>query len=151
MPQSLAQVYLHLIFSTKEREPYLQNPVLRADLHQYLGATCRNLDCPSLGTGGVSDHVHILCRLSRTLSIAELIRELKRESSKWLKTKSPDLILFHWQEGYGAFSIGASQVDALQRYIAMQESHHAKRSFQEEFRELLHNYGVEYDERYVWD
>jgi len=82
MPQSLAHVYLHIIFSTKERKAYLQNPAISADLHNYLGATCRNLDCPSLGVGGAADHVHILCRLSRTLSVAQLVRELKRESSK---------------------------------------------------------------------
>jgi putative transposase len=119
MSQSLAQVYLHVIYSTKERVPYLKNPVLSAAMHEYLGATCRNLDCPSLGAGGVADHVHVLCRLSRTLSIAELVRELKRESSKWIKTKDLALEHFQWQAGYGAFSIGASQVEAVRRYIAI--------------------------------
>jgi len=151
MPQSLAQFYLHLIFSTKERKPYLQDPVLRADMHNYLGATCRGLECPSLGVGGISDHVHILCRLSRTLSVANLVRELKRESSKCVKKKQDASAQFHWQEGYGAFSVGASQVEAVRRYIATQNRHHRRRSFQDEFREFLQTYQVEYDERYVWD
>jgi REP element-mobilizing transposase RayT len=99
----------------------------------------------------VSDHVHILCRLSRTLTIAQLVRELKRESSKWIKTKGRDYARFHWQEGYGAFSIGASQLEAVRRYLALQEKHHQRRSFQDEFREFLRKYEVEYDERYVWD
>jgi REP element-mobilizing transposase RayT len=149
--QSLAQVYLHLLFSTKERRPYLQDAAVRTALHHYLGATCRNLESPSLGVVGVADHVHVLCRLSRTQTIAVLVRELKRESSKWLKTKGAGLGSFQWQEGYGAFSIGASQVEAVRRCIARQEEHHRRRSFQDEFRAFLQKYGVEYDVRYVWD
>ena len=151
MPQSLAQVYLHIVFSTKERRRYLQNDAIRTELHNYLGGTCRNLNCPSLCVGGVEDHVHILCRLSRTLSVADLVRELKRESSKWLKTKSPDLIIFEWQAGYGAFSISPGHVEKLREYIAGQEEHHKKESLQDEFRRFLQTYGIEYDERYVWD
>jgi REP element-mobilizing transposase RayT len=95
MPQSLAQIYLHIVFSTKHRVPFLQNKVLRGELHAYLGGTCRNLDSPSLRIGGAEDHVHILCRLSRTQAVADVVRELKRESSKWLKTKDPELASFH--------------------------------------------------------
>jgi len=151
MPQSLAQIYLHIVFSTKGRRRYLQNDSIRTELHSYLGGTCRNLNCPSLCVGGVEDHVHILCRLSRTLSVADLVRELKRESSKWLKTKSPDLVIFEWQAGYGAFSISPGHVEKLREYIAGQEEHHKFESFQDEFRRFLANYGIEYDERYVWD
>jgi putative transposase len=100
---------------------------------------------------GVEDHVHILCRLSKTRSVSELVRELKRESSKWLKTKGPELADFHWQDGYGAFSISPGHVGKLKEYIATQEEHHRKESFQDEFRRILRLYEIEWDERYVWD
>ena len=151
MPQSLAQIYLHVVFSTKHRVPFLQNKGLRAELHAYLGGICRDLDSPSVIIGGVEDHVHVLCRLSRTQKVADLVRELKRESSKWLKTKEVELTDFHWQDGYGAFSISPGHVETLRAYIENQEEHHAKESFQDEFRRLLQKYDIEYDERYVWD
>jgi REP element-mobilizing transposase RayT len=151
MAHSLAQIYLHIIFSTKGRRPYLQNPALRAELHRYLGGTCRELDSPALIVGGVADHVHILCRLSRTHAVAEVIRELKRESSKWIKGKASELADFHWQDGYGAFSVSPAHVGALTTYIANQEEHHRTESFQDELRRILKKYGVEYDERYMWD
>ena len=151
MPQSLAQIYLHIVFSTKGRRAYLQNPQLRDELHHYLGGACRNQGSPSLIVGGVADHIHILCRLSRTYSVSDLVKELKRESSVWLKTKSPLLADFHWQDGYGAFSISPGHVPLLRTYIAGQEEHHNKETFQDEFRRLLKLYEVEYDERYVWD
>ena len=151
MPQSLSQIYLHLIFSTKGRRRFLQDPSLRDEMHRYLGGVCHNLDSPSLAVGGVEDHVHLLCRLSRTLTVADLLRELKRESSKWIKSKRAELTDFHWQDGYGAFSISPSHVERLRRYIAQQEQHHQRESFQDEFRRILRLYGVDYDERYVWD
>src|SRR5262245_18917801 len=151
MSQSLSRIYLHIVFSTKGRRRYLQDYALRIELHNYLGGTCRNLECPTLVNGGVEDHVHILCRLSRTVTVADLVRELKRESSKWLKTKSRELFDFHWQDGYGAFSISPGHVEKLRAYIATQEAHHREESFQDEFRRLLRLYGVEWDERYVWD
>lgn len=151
MPQSLAQIYLHIVFSTKNRAALLQHAILRTELHRYLGGACRNLDSPSLIVGGAVDHVHILCRLSRTHTVADLVRELKRESSKWLKAKSRELDEFRWQDGYGAFSVSPGHLAALRQYIAGQEAHHRTVSFQDEFRRLLHKYRVEYDERYVWD
>jgi REP element-mobilizing transposase RayT len=151
MPQSLAQVYLHIIFSTKNRARFLQAKGLRDELYNYLGGTCRNLDSPYLIVGGAEDHVHILCRFSRTTTIAVLVRELKRESSKWIKAKDSQLHDFHWQEGYGVFSVSPERVEELRRYIANQEEHHKTESFQDEFRHVLKEYGVEYDERYVWD
>ncbi len=151
MSQSLAQVYLHVVFSTKNRVPFLRDPALREEVHRYLGGTCRNLDSPSLLIGGVEDHVHVLCRLSRTHTIADLVRELKRESSKWVKEKDGGPADFHWQGGYGAFSISPGHVEPLRGYIAGQEEHHKKETFQDEFRRLLRKYGIEYDERYVWD
>ena len=151
MAQSLAQIYLHIVFSTKHREPYLRDRALRENLHAYLVGTCRNLDSPSIIIGDVEDHVHLLCRLSKTISVAELVRELKRESSKWLKEQSADLASFYWQNGYGAFSISPGHVEALKIYVADQEEHHTREGYQEEFRRLLAKYEIEYDERYVWD
>lgn len=151
MPQSLAKVYLHLVFSTKGRAPFLSDRVLRQETHAYLAGACRKLGSPSLIVGGVEDHTHILCYMSRTLTIANLIAELKRESSKWIKVKDGTLSGFHWQEGYGAFSVSPSHVDDLRGYIANQEEHHRQESFQVEFRRLLKKYDIEYDEKYVWD
>jgi REP element-mobilizing transposase RayT len=151
MPQSLAQVYLHLVFSTKHRRPFLRDDDLRTQMHKYLGGACRNLESPSLQIGGVEDHIHILCRLSRKLSVSELVAELKRESSKWIKTKEGCQADFHWQDGYGAFSLSPSHVEALTEYIGGQADHHRRESFQEEFRRLLQKYEMPCDERYVWD
>jgi REP element-mobilizing transposase RayT len=151
MSQSLAQIYVHIVFSTKGRAPFLQNRRLRDRTHAYLAGTCRNLKCPSIIVGGVEDHVHILCRLANTASVSVLVRELKRESSKWMKDQSAELRSFHWQNGFGAFSVSPSHVEVLRDYIVNQEEHHVKESFQDEFRRLLAKYAVEHDERYVWD
>lgn len=151
MPQSLCQVYLHMVFSTKGRRPFLQDRSVRDELHHYLGGTCNNLDCPVLRVGGTADHVHILCRLGRTVSIGELVRELKRESSQWVKSKSPMLADFYWQNGYAAFSVSPSAVEVVRDYIARQEEHHRSETFQDELRRLLREHGLEWDERYVWD
>ena len=151
MPQSLAQIYLHVVFSTKHRAPLLLDAELRSRAHAYLAGTCRNLDSPSITVGGIADHVHILCRLSKTICIADFVRELKRESSKWLKEQSADLASFYWQNGYGAFSVSPGHVEELKKYIANQEQHHSSESFQAEFLRLLSIYQIEYDERYVWD
>ena len=151
MPQSFAQIYLHLVFSTKDRRPFLQDSDVQSELHAYLGGICRDVDCPSFIVGGVADHVHILCHLGRTITVADLVRELKRESSKWLKERFPQQAEFHWQSGYGAFSISPSHVPAVKEYIRTQEEHHRTVTFQDELRTLLTKYGVQWDERYVWD
>nr|AFI78504.1 transposase IS200-family protein [uncultured bacterium ws156A7] len=151
MPQSLVQLYTHLVFSTKYRKPFLKDDGLRENLHAYLAGACKNLESSSLIVGGVEDHVHILCRLSKTISVSVLIRELKRESSKWVKSESPGLTMFQWQNGYGAFSISPSHVEDLKRYIANQVEHHKTETFQDEFRRLCRKYGIEIDERHVWD
>ncbi len=151
MPQSDAQIYLHIVFSTKDRRPFLQDKDLRMRLHDYIGGTCRELDCPSLQVGGVDDHVHILCRFARTITVADLIREIKRESSKWIKDKHPGVAEFQWQAGYGAFSVSPPHVEKLKAYIEDQEQHHRTESFQDELRRLMKLYGIEWDERYVWD
>jgi len=151
MSQAHAQVYLHSVFSTKHRHPFLQDKELRAEMHRILGGASNSLDCPVLRVGGVADHVHVLCRFGRTMSIADYIKEMKRESSKWVKTKGSTVADFYGQGGYGAFSISPSHVDDLIAYIENQEEHHRTETFQDEFRRLLAIYGVEWDERYVWD
>ncbi len=151
MSQSLVQIYVHIVFSTKHRKPCLKDNEFRDRTHRYLAGICKNLKSPALIVGGVEDHVHILCRLGKTIDIADLIHDLKRDSSKWVKAEQPRLAEFHWQQGYGAFSISPSHVDALKDYIADQEEHHRHESFQDEFRRLCKKYGLEIDERYVWD
>ena len=151
MPQSLAQIYLHLVWSTKSRVPFLQDETLRQNLHAYLAGACKNLECPPLKVGGIEDHVHVACRLSRKIAVAELVKRLKKESSKWVKAQDPALGGFYWQEGYGAFSVSPGHVEVLREYIANQHEHHRKEDFKEELRRLLQKYGVDYDERYVWD
>jgi putative transposase len=151
MPQSLAKILVHSVFSTKERRPFLRDRLLRQELHQYLGGILAQLDCQPIIAGGVEDHVHLLCALSRTCEPAAMIKEAKRGSSLWLKTRSPDLKDFAWQNGYGIFSVGFSQIGSVRKYIAGQEEHHRKTSFQDEFRQLLRRYEIAFDERYVWD
>jgi len=151
MPQSLVQIYVHLVFSTKHRKPFLRDPALRERTHAYLVGICKNQGSPALRVGGVEDHVHILCRLSKSSEVSALIRELKRDSSKWIKTQDPQLAEFQWQEGYGAFSVSPAHVEALIEYITNQEQHHRHESYQDEFRRLCKKYGIEIDERYVWD
>jgi putative transposase len=151
MPQSLAQIHLHLVFSTKNRYPFQLDHQYRDAMHAYLATVCSTMESPSLRVGGVADHVHLLVSFGRVGSVAELIRELKRSSSKWIKTQSKDLGKFEWQHGYGAFSVSPSHVEVLIEYIKNQETHHRKMTFQDEFRKLLKKYSVQYDERYVWD
>jgi REP element-mobilizing transposase RayT len=151
MPQSLAKILVHTVFSTKDRRPFLRDKTLREELHCYLGGILTHHDCQPIIIGGVEDHVHLLSTLSRTCEASEMVKEVKRGSSLWLKTKSPDLHDFAWQNGYGIFSIGFSQVETVRNYIAGQEEHHRKVSFQDEFREFLKRYAVKFDERYVWD
>lgn len=150
MPQSLSQIVIHVVFSTKERYPFLDS-VTRPKLHAYLATVARNAGCEAYRVGGVADHVHLAIRLSRTITIASLVETLKTSSSKWLKTQSPDLAAFSWQRGYGCFSVSPADLDALRSYIDNQERHHQTRTFQDEFRMFLKKYDVEYDEAYVWD
>ena len=151
MPQSLANVLVHIVFSTKHRYPFLADKHVRDEMHAYLGGTCNQLVCPVLIVGGVADHVHILCVLSRNISIAKLVGDVKRASSKWIKTKGRMLTKFAWQSGYGVFSVAQSEVERVREYISGQNEHHQKRTFQVEYRSFLKQYGVDYDERYVWD
>jgi REP element-mobilizing transposase RayT len=151
MPQSLARMLVHVIFSTKHREPFLHDAEIRDRLHAYLAQICNENNSHARIVGGVSDHVHILCDLSRTCCLADLVAEVKRSSSKWLKSQGNVLSKFSWQNGYGAFSVSQSQLNRVTIYIRDQEAHHAQQSFQQEYRGLLRKHGIEFDERYVWD
>jgi putative transposase len=150
MPQSLSYLLVHVIFSTKDRSPLL-NSDIRSELYPYMATVVRNAGCECYRIGGVEDHVHLAIRLSRTLAVSDLLTELKTSSNRWIKSTSPQLATFSWQRGFGAFSVGPSDLEALLRYIDGQEEHHKKTSFQDEFRAFLKKYGVEFDERYVWD
>lgn len=150
MGQSLVQLYVHIVFSTKGRQPFLKSVDHRECLHAYLAGTCKNQSCPSSVIGGVEDHVHLLCRLGKTIDVAKLIRNLKSDSSEWVK-KELGVANFYWQTEYGAFSVSPSHVDALTHYIVNQELHDQKEPFQDEFRRLCAKYGVDIDEKYVWN
>lgn len=150
MPQSLSLTLVHLVFSTKDRMPLL-TPDIRPDLYAYLATIARHDDGECYRVGGVEDHVHLAVRLSRTISIADLVSQLKSASSKWLKEQSPALAKFSWQRGYGAFSIGPKDLETVTTYIDGQEEHHRTRTFQDEYRQFLRQYRIEFDERYVWD
>jgi REP element-mobilizing transposase RayT len=139
------------VFSTKGRRPSLQDRSLRDEVHHYLGGVCNRLDCPVLRVGGVADHVHLLCRFGRTITVAELVKELKQESAKWLKSRTQPPGAFRWQAGYGAFSVSPAHVEPLVVYIENQDEYHRTEAFQDEFRRLLAKYGVACDERFVWD
>jgi len=151
MPQSLAKILVHTVFSTKDRRPFLRDIALRQELNHYLGGILKKLDCQPIIVGGVDDHVHLLASLSRTCTAAEMVKEIKRGSSLWVKEREVGMRDYGWQNGYGMFSIGASQIEDVRRYIAEQEQHHRKLSFQDEFRLLLKRHELAFDERYVWD
>ena len=151
MPQSLSAVYIHLIFSTKDRRPLLRDRPTRGALHLYLGGVSKQLDCPPILVGGVEDHVHLLARFGRTITQAEWVKELKRVSNLWLKERDRDYADFEWQSGYADFSVSQSKLPEVKEYIAGQEEHHCKIGFQDELRALLRKHEIEWDEKYVWD
>jgi REP element-mobilizing transposase RayT len=148
MSQSLARNVVHLIFSTKNREPLIA-PASREDIFAYLAGTLNALDCPAIRVGGVADHVHLLFVLSKNLALANAVEEVKKESSKWAKQHVH--ARFYWQTGYGAFSVSASKEDAVSAYIENQERHHRKTTFQDELREFFRKHRIPFDEKYLWD
>ena len=150
MAQSLSSILIHLVFSTKNRQPIIA-PEIESNLHAYMATIFHGCKSPSLLIGGTQDHIHALFALSRTWSLADLVEEVKTSSSKWMKTNGTGFRNFHWQSGYGAFSIGQSNVQHVKTYIADQKEHHRRQTFQDELRSLLRKYEIEYDERYVWD
>jgi REP element-mobilizing transposase RayT len=148
MPQSLSQVLVHAVFSTKDREPMIPTSV-RPRLHAYLATVLKEMGNVSLQVGGTGDHIHALFALSRTVTLADTIQEMKTSSSQWMKEQMR--CGFGWQSGYGTFSVAASQKRRVIQYIQTQESHHRVITFQDEFRTLLKRYEISWDERYVWD
>jgi putative transposase len=149
MPQSLSAVYIHLVFWTKHRRPFLHDKELRKDLHSFLGGSTKTLECPPILVGGVEDHVHLLARFGRTITQADWLKELKRVSNLWLKDQG--ISSFEWQGGYADFSVSQSSLEHVKSYIANQEQHHTKLTFQDEVRALLRKHEMEWDERYIWD
>jgi putative transposase len=146
VPQSLTFLLVHIVFSTKDRHPWIKDT---ATLHAYLATVARNLGCECYRVGGVADHVHLAIGLSRTITLADLVSKLKTSSSQWMKTQGSES--FAWQRGYGAFTLGRSEFDGLMTYIDRQAEHHRKVTFQDELRTILQRYGIPHDERYLWD
>jgi len=151
MPQSLARIVLHITYSTKNRVPFLRDPLVRTELYAYLAGVLQNIGCEPIIVNGVEDHIHILSNFSRTITVAGLIERMKINSSKWVKDRGAAYRDFYWQGGYGAFSVSESSVARVRTYIERQQEHHRKITFQEEFRALCRKHGVQIDERYAWD
>ena len=150
MPQSLTKLYLHIVFSTKNRVSCLDDSV-STELYKYFGGILNNLECTSIKIGGYYDHIHILCCLSKKITVIKLLEEIKKSSSKWIKTKGSQYHNFHWQDGYGAFTVSPTQIKNTINYIDRQHEHHAKKMFKDEYIELLKENDIEYDERYFLD
>lgn len=150
MPQSLAQIYIHIIFSTKDRYPFIDTNI-KPELFAYMGDTINRCEGVPFLINGTTDRVHLLSSLPRTMSLSKYIEEIKRNSSRWIKTKNSQYEKFAWQNGYGAFSVSSSQKNSVIRYIAGQKEHHRKTTFKEEFLAFLKKYNIEYNERYLWD
>ncbi|WP_124642287.1 IS200/IS605 family transposase [Amniculibacterium aquaticum] len=150
MGQSLNKIYVHLVFSTKNRQPVIDD-FIKDELFSYLGGICRNLECNPIQVGGYKDHVHILCLLSKKIALMKLLEEIKSNSSKWIKTKGTEFKDFYWQNGYGAFLVNPTEIEIVKKYIINQKEYHQKRSFQEEYLAFLNKYNVEYDEKYLWE
>jgi len=148
--QSLAKLITHIIFSTKSRKPVIPAEH-RERLSAYFVGILKKWDSPSIRIACMADHVHVLCCLSRNHALAKVVEEIKKGTSKWLKRQSPDLADFHWQNGYGAFSVSQSRAEAVKDYIAGQEAHHRRTTFEDEFRAFLKKHAVEFEEEHVWD
>ncbi len=149
MAQTYASLYVHIVFSTKDRQPTLRAD-LRERIWRYLGGIARREEMKAIEIGGTADHVHVLLSTAPTVAPAEAAKVLKANSSKWINESLGMPCRFEWQEGYGAFSVGCSQIDKTVAYIRSQEQHHRKKSFQEEYLGFLKKHKIEYDPRYIW-
>ncbi len=145
MAQSLVRNYIHLVFSTKYRFPYIDESI-ENELFNYLGGVCKKLECQPIIVGGYLDHIHILCLLSKKIALVKLLEEVKSHSSKWIKSKGENYSNFYWQDGYGAFSVNPKEVEVVVKYISTQKTHHSKKTFQTELLQFLKEYNVEYNE-----
>ena len=149
MGQSFCNLLYHMVFSTKERIP-LMHPDLRQPLHEYLGGIVRKLGGTPIVVNGTDDHVHLLARLRQDKAVSDVLRDIKSGSSGWIHREKPELAHFDWQDGYGAFTVTASQMERVRGYILGQEQHHRTQDFKTEFIALLNAHGIEYDDRYIW-
>jgi REP element-mobilizing transposase RayT len=150
MPQSFACLHTHLIFSTRQRVPMLDIDLLPR-LYQYIGGVLRAEGCMLVAAGGTSDHVHLLASLTREIAVADALRVIKTNSSKWIHETDPARGGFAWQSGYGAFAVSYSHLERVKSYLARQAEHHRTMTFQEEFRAFLERHHIAFDERYLWD
>ena len=150
MAQSLSKIIVHIIFSTKNREPTISESIDKK-LYAYMAGILKQWGSKAISIGGATDHVHVLCVLSKNHAPSKIIEEVKKGSSKWMKSNGGKLSRFQWQNGYGMFSVSQSNVRTAKQYIVRQAEHHRRITFQEEFRRFLKKYEVEFDERYVWD
>ncbi len=151
MPQSLSRILIHTVFSTKNRQPFFSDPDVRSEMHAVIGGMVKKLGCQPIRIGGMPDHVHLLTTLSRTLSVADFVKETKRASTDWIRQRDEQLSGFHWQAGYGVFSVSESNAAAVEEYILNQYEHHRATTFQDEFRAFCQRHRVDLDERYAWD
>lgn len=149
MAQTHVCLYLHIVFSTKNRFAFI-TPEIEPDLFAYMGSILNNFDCRLLAANGTATHVHLLISMGKSVQIPDLVGTIKRESSKWLKTKNSMLSKFSWQDGYSAFSIGHTQLPAIKKYIANQKNHHAENLFEDEMRTFYRKYEIDFNEQYVW-
>jgi putative transposase len=151
MSQSLVNIYIHVIFSTKKREEFLCDKLIRKEMYKYIASILHTYNSSAIAIGGTKDHIHILMQLNKNNMLTKIIAEIKKSSTKWVKNKYKQFAEFHWQNGYGAFSVSHSNIDRVCGYIRNQEKHHKKFSFQDELRKLFQELGINYDERYLWD
>lgn len=147
MSQSLSKMYIHIVFHTKNNQDLIK-PNVESELYAYLGGILKDNKSVPIAINGIEDHVHILCIMSKNITLADLLEELKRNSSRWIKTKGENYKEFAWQGGYGGFSVSQSKVDVVKRYIENQKEHHKTETFKEEYIRFLKEYGVEYNEDY---
>jgi REP element-mobilizing transposase RayT len=150
MPQSLSKVYLHIIFSTKKRYPFIDKEI-EQELWSYISGICKEFECDTINVGGYNDHIHICCLLSRKITQIKLLEEIKKRSSRWIKTKGEQYENFHWQDGYAVFSVNPSKVEKLVTYINDQHKHHESLTYQQELLTSLKKHDIKYDEHYLWD
>ena len=150
MPQSLSKLYVHLVFSTKHQQKLI-DPGIEQELHPYMAKLFRECDSPSLAINSHWNHIHNFFLLSRKFTISQIVEIVKKASSKWIKTKGKKYHAFYWQNGYGAFSVSDSHINAVKNYISIQKQHHQVKSFKDEYIALLKEYNIDYDERYLWE
>lgn len=149
MSQSLSKLYVHIVFHTKYNQPLIQSAV-ETELYAYIGGIIKENQSVPIKINGTEDHIHILATLSKNISLAKFVEEIKRNSSRWIKTKGPMYENFAWQGGYGGFSVSPSVLERVKRYIENQKEHHKKVTFKKEYLQFLTEHGIAYDEDHLW-